>query len=298
MKKLKSDIYLNQFFKSLDFNDWLKYFSCSVWEQLRSNYINSSIKISEIRITERLIEEIYELFINDIPLPLRLFHSKKESTNGNDIEIVIPISNNRYILFPCQAKKIYFPSESYKVISHTPKKTGIVQITTLLDYAENRVRGIPLYLFYNFVNKKFDTKRFEKEFYGCTLMGANTLYEKFYDLNKNKLQKPKFYDILDDVNPLIILEHFLGGNFSTKLIEDIFGKFNTRIKSYSEAELIKVGIWDEWLPSVEEESGGRNVAVTEIRNILSEKTNIIQYPFNPKYRIMITPYTITNRQNF
>jgi hypothetical protein len=294
---MKSKTYKSTFQESLDFTDWLKYFSSSVWEQLRKNYINRSIKSGETRITGRLIEEIYDMFIDDIPLPLRLFHSKKESTNGNDLEVIIPISNNRYILFPCQAKRIYYPANNYQAISHPSKKMGTEQIVSLIKYAKD-VGGIPLYLFYNFVNRRFDTKDLEKELYGCTLMSADKLYEDFYDTELKKLQTPKFIDILNDVNTFSILGKFLNGKASSQLIEQTFGKSNIRIKSYSESDLLRLGLWDEWLPSIEEDSSGRKVSVPEISTTLSEKSNVIQYPFSPKYRIMITPYTITKRQNF
>jgi len=59
-------------------------------------------RISETTITEQLIYNV-ENGTDDQNYPIRLFQSKKENVNGNDMEIFINTGNG-YLLLPCQAK--------------------------------------------------------------------------------------------------------------------------------------------------------------------------------------------------
>jgi len=153
----KSTIYKNKFEESGILTDLLAYLSTHTWEKLKFSSMQSSeySKIYETDISNFLVSEIAEATLEH-PLPIRLFHSKKESVNGNDFEVIIPIATNQYILFPCQAKRLYVANEQnnnfdaqYEALGHVTGSAKTLQILSLLNYAKKNY-GFPLYLFWYF----------------------------------------------------------------------------------------------------------------------------------------------------
>ena len=102
--------YFTTFTRSQNIRDLLAWFSVYVWESLEfaTQEPNEISKVDERTITNDLVNCIAKLIKKDeIPLPIRLFHSKNEKTNGSDIEIVVKISKNKNLLFVCQSKRLY-----------------------------------------------------------------------------------------------------------------------------------------------------------------------------------------------
>ena len=295
---MRKDIeYLSKFRKSFDLKDLFYYISFHAWERLEL-YSKVSSKVGEEELTNILVSEILSALCRErVQLPIRFFHSKKESLNGNDLEIVIPLSNGKYIIMPCQAKRLYVETArnnnllaQYTAIHHplnrkTPNEKE--QICYLLEYAQ-RVEGFPLYLFYNYTEHQvaISPKYPKKELYGCTLASAYHVFEGYY---ANKKMSPfKFQDIHPPAKPFISL---LDKGLLTQL-NTIFGvstNFNkSDPKHYTEVELLRESWWDEKCPPLSVPISRRGATQT-LEDMLKNKNSSIteEHPFNPKYRIMI-----------
>jgi hypothetical protein len=226
----------------------------------------------------------------------RIFHAKDETTNGNDLEIVIPIDESRCIIMPCQAKRLYVEKANnnlkakYTAIHHPvnrKKPDEKEQICCLLEYAQ-KCGGFPLYLFYNYTEFEVDLneKYLEKELYGCTITSAYHVFEEFYDAISKKISPFTFQDIHPPAKPLLsLLDKQMLPELRTFL--GTSKKFN-KLKPYKDKELLEQNWWDEKCPplSVPIQRRGASQSLDEIlKNNYSNITE--EYPFNPKYRIMI-----------
>jgi hypothetical protein len=305
---MRKDIhYLTKFHESHNLTDLIYYISFYAWMRLETSS-ESSASIKEEEITNTLVFEILNILKQRrVQLPIRFFHAKKERVNGNDLEIVIPIKDNKYIIMPCQAKRLYVDNvknnsePKYTAIHHLVNKekpTEKEQICCLLEYAQ-KWGGFPLYLFYNYTKNQVEIneKYPNRELYGCTIASAYHVFEnyKFFVNNSLRIAPFTFQDIHPPAKPLIsLLDSQLFSNLSTFLGESI--SFN-KLQIYKQEDLLKQDWWDETCPPISGDIPRRNQRIPTVKEILENKNpNIIEeYPFNPKYRIMILNKSEINR---
>ncbi|MFK7905155.1 MAG: DUF6615 family protein, partial [Chitinophagales bacterium] len=188
MKKSKQ--YFTTFEKSHQLKDWLAYFSALTWEEYSFTHKSPVLKTYETETTNCLVKKLFEVIL-DYPLPIRIFQSRNERVNGNDLELVLPHKKNKYIRFFCQAKRIEFdktyPNGKYH-LSRTQKNDKTEQIERLLKYGENK-KGFPIYMFYNYSEEKIPLDKSvngNQELYGCTLTSAHYLAAQYLDNGKMK----------------------------------------------------------------------------------------------------------------
>ena len=208
---------------------------------------------------------------------------------------------------PCQAKRLYAENTKnnlnakYATVHHLvnrDKPAEKEQISCLLEYAQEW-GGFPLYLFYNYTENQVEIneKYPHRELYGCTLASANHVFENFKTLVNNKIRIVPFtfQDIHPPAKPLL---SFLETQMLVQL-KTFFGSsisFN-KLKVYSENDLLKQDWWDEKCPPISGKIPRRNEPIKSVQEIIQNKNfnSHEEYPFNPKYRIMILRKPEINR---
>ena len=236
--------------------NFLQYISISTWHRIAFARNRAGFKIYETTLTQNLLFEL-RLFCDLFPgTSIRMFEAINESINGNDIEFAIK-TNQGYLLAPLQAKLLY-NSNKYNAMEHGN------QINDLIAYA-NRIKGIPLYLLYNYYienqfnfNGKFCSVDFTEEQFGCSLVSANYLRTNFAfnrtDRNGNlKWTIPSFLDLHpQNAIPLFTIGCCRDSNsdvpetLSVLFNQDVSNQIsNEEINVYSEDELT---LKDEWRP--------------------------------------------------
>jgi hypothetical protein len=310
----KSEEYKKHFQKSQSLGDLLAYFSVLTWEKYTKvkNY-PTILSTNEVCINELFVETIVEAIL-DYNVPIRLFHSKDETANGNDFEMILPFNKYQYLLFPCQAKRMYVKNDKYDAISHLvkPKTSNIKreQILSLLEYAEEK-KGFPLYFFYNYTPNNFQHQKIEeysdisdKELFGCTMLSAFHIFDNFFTENK-RLKRMSFGDIHPPAMPLFKLANLYNNDFiSNDKILSVFGKFDSQehdeelsnMDAYDLDTLSKMDIIDrKWIEIYPTDKTRYTVIdtspITNKEIILTKNENV----FNPKYRIIFTPEIINSK---
>lgn len=294
---MRKDIdYLSQFRKSYKLKDLFYYISFFAWERLEL-YSKLLSKVGEEEITNTLVSEILSALCQEnAQLPIRFFHAKDETANGNDLEIVIPIDDRRCIIMPCQAKRLYVENANsnnnlnakYTAIHHPVRKlNGKEQICCLLEYAQ-KWGGFPLYLFYNYTEHEVEINAEypKKQLYGCTLASAYHVYEGYYNALNEKISPFTFQDIHPPAKPLLsLLDKQLLSELKTFLGTSI--SIN-RLKAYKDADLLEQNWWDEKCPPLSVPIQRRSASQSLLEILKNNYSNTKEeYPFNPKYRIMI-----------
>lgn len=144
-----------------------------VWNRMKFADITRS-KISETTLTENLLYMINKYRNASKDNSVQILESTNEKTNGNDLEIYLEITKNRYILLAIQAKKLHIKKQKYTTINHKVKTN--YQIDLLLNYASDK-EGLALYLLYNYAQHCTYTN---KEYFGCTLIEALNIKDIYY----------------------------------------------------------------------------------------------------------------------
>jgi hypothetical protein len=257
------------------FSHWLAAFSVEVWEDLEILHnLGKELRYGETTITEKLVMGLLKAIKDDkIPMPIRMFHSTDEKANGSDIEIIVEIAPNRYVIFPCQAKKLYVQEKGstpkYETFFHNKGE----QKKKLIAYAE-KIKGFPLYLLYNY-SKTFKEK--DKELYGCTLISAIHLADKGTEIP----QKPTFDDLHPPAQPLRTIMDIR----TLAALNKEYGQISCHsAKPYTKIEIKNKELWYELAPIKT-----RFASSVDIKELL--KTNLltnIDDDFNPSFRIIIT----------
>lgn len=269
---------------------WLNSFSVNTWERIEFVRTRNRLKIFETTVTQNLLFEITKLS-EAIRLPIKMYESVSERTNGNDLEILLQTKKG-YILFPCQAKIIY-PHDRYQQLAHVVG--GREQINLLIEYAKDK-GGIPMYLFYSYCsNQKWHKEvqnliPFDIRYYGCSLVNAETIKSKFCEPDKAnneyiKWQIPTFRDIHPQLaEPLFVLgdseNRFLSVGELIKKVAKTDANGNERV--YSEEEIREDPAWRELVPSAQI---GRTNEERENRNRFVQGD---EEGFNPKFRFVFT----------
>jgi hypothetical protein len=286
---LISQIYHNRFKQTPTLSNWFSYFSAKTWERLALSKVGSSVRYGEVTITENLVIELAEAMLST-KLPVRLFHAINEPQNGNDLEIVIPVGKDAYIILPCQAKVLYPPNDTYKQIDHISHKTGIRQIKKLREYAQkDSIKGHPMYLLYNNIRDKDYLKDNYKdipsdpELFGCSIISAEFIFKNFCNPHTYEFTKiPTFKDLHMPAKPLNIIAESMNADFFSRFKEQYDDSINISVASYTESEIKKKGLWQEIDPS----SITRNMPYNPL--IVAAQSYDNMDVFEPKFRILLT----------
>lgn len=294
----KYEFYQEKFRKSHQLEDFLNYFSAYVWYRLklRATYPSAASKADETEFTNLLVSELCAITYEDeIPLPIRILHSLNENTNGNDIELVLAIAKDKYLKFPCQAKRLHLKNEkkvsdaSYSEIWYKPKKSPIYQINTLRKYAKTKL-GYPLYMLYNFSDKDRINQNYpDNELFGCTLVSAEYIAEQHF------LENLHFTDIHPPGKPLSSITTIDQTNLH--VIDNLWGKTKKEpcMKIYTYNEILNEPGFIELNPPtyVDKRFIFSDKSLSEI---LSNSQIISTETYNPKFRIIITKEPIPHRK--
>jgi hypothetical protein len=245
---------INNFGKKPTLCSLLQLLAVETWNRIEFSRTRKGLKIFETTITQNILFEFLkfkELFPR---IPISMFEAHNEPVNGNDIELVIR-TNSGYILSPLQAKIIY-NSNKYFSMAHGN------QINDLIGYANN-IGGVPLYLLYNYVPSHIGIKSsrlcgidYSKEQFGCSLISAHFLKEKFAFKRKMKDGNHKWkIPSFSDLHPLFAIPWFILGccrNNSSDLdatinllmnTKNIEAKSKFKIRSYTYNELLSDNRW-------------------------------------------------------
>ena len=127
-----------------------KRISADIWERIEQSWIHK-VRLGEETLTDLLILDLARY----APEGVRLFQTPKaqEAQCGTDLEIIIS-TGGRFIALAIQAKKLY-RSGRYDHLNARVGGTNFPQIDILERYSR-RVRAIPLYLLYNFVDETWE----------------------------------------------------------------------------------------------------------------------------------------------
>ncbi len=119
----------------------------------------------------------------------------REGKEGFDWEFWIGSHQNGWWRYSCQAKKLDLKINKYKSLRHRVKKTGKYQIEVLEDFSK-RNNSIPIYCFYNYVNKSKISSFWhcnldpEAEQFGCSVVPLHIVKEA------HKARKKKSFEAL------------------------------------------------------------------------------------------------------
>lgn len=274
--------------------DWLKGFSFNIWEKLYIVFTSSRLKLSETTITQDLVFNFF-MISKYHESHVYIYESTDEKANGNDLEILVDTPKGFLKLVvqaKCIKKNLRYPSVAHMV--------GIdQQIDLLLKYSKKH-KAIPLYLFYN-TDTRFSLEEnllptsIRKELFGCSLVHANQLKDKFFGkrINKHGFKAWKIPSF-DDINPSISVPfHVLACDMLSMSAKEIvthpvFGKSSLNdFKFFSFQEIKSDPNWNDLLPPA---AIGRITVPAvdlEINRGFSRKENNIS-GFNPSYRIVIS----------
>jgi hypothetical protein len=294
----KANTHLSKFYKTKDIIHWFAAFSNHVWDELEfaSKFDKSISKTDEREFTNELVRGIAKLIHRDeIPIPVRLFHSPKEGVNGSDLEIILQLGKDKNLIFACQAKRLYVETDAAKKNNLNAKyaqlnyKKGL-QKKQVIDYAE-RVNGFPLYLLYNYSEHDFNINSFypNKELYGCTLINA-------YNLEENPPESPVVSNLHPPAVPLVSIVKFK--NIPT--LNMLWGKSSSEHNAQfiSDKKIFDDGRWYEIAPPLYPPK--RFVSSINMQELLKGNINLngvsVERPFNPKFRIVFTQDIIEDRK--
>ncbi|WP_052599999.1 DUF6615 family protein [Aureispira sp. CCB-QB1] len=300
----KQEAYLNKFYQNGLLKDWLAYFSVYVWEELQfsAKQRNEISKVDERELTNKLIRELARIINEEkIHLPIRLFHSKNEKTNGSDIEIIYAFEENKNVIFPCQAKRLYV-DKSQKNISKAKysafwHKTNNVhekfQIKALLDYAYS-LCAYPLYLLYNYSEEEsINSLYHEKELLGSTLISAQYIAEQYF--NEHFEENLTFGHLHPPAKPLHSITEVKEQDMNSFWGND---KKELPVKFYTDAEILKQTGWVEMNPPADSPPQ-RFVKSVSINEFMNNSVVINPRIFAPRFRIFITKEPIyLRKRNF
>jgi hypothetical protein len=259
---------------------WSKLFSAYVWERIGFCKLVAKMNVFETSITQELLYQFWQLAHNS-KLPIQLYQSKDEKANGNDIEIAIQTKQG-YFLVPCQAKIV---GKNSRYVAFRHQVNGAYQLDTLLTYGR-KVRGLPLYLMYNFHNIPYQNQAIESlhsldiRELGCSLHPAVLLKTDYSISLTGKLSIPNFYDLHRKMTiPFSRLFCTVG---TTRILEETNTNLST-IEFYTEGDLTDPDYWQDLAPLA---AIGRIPPVEEPR--FTESPAATATSFNPMFRVLLS----------
>ena len=267
----------------------LRDLSQETWQRIQFARSRKGLKIYETTITQNLLFELHRQGSNNL---ISIFEAIDEKTNGNDIELYIPYKTG-FIFLPTQSKIIY-KGGNYPRMEHGD------QIKDLIQYA-NQMKGIPLYLLYNFIpnvslNNVICGITCTNEDYGCSVIGAKFLLNTFAYKRKDKNGNQK-WNIPDfnDLHPYPAFPWFLPFccDLSTdekqkkvrgKFFSNFFGSDFDEVKIYSKGELEEN---KDWSPiNFDKEAIGSELKVNKSNDSDLKIEELNNKTFSPKFRVI------------
>lgn len=254
------------------------------WERIGFARTRKGLKIFETTITQNILYEFHKYCDQNPHTPIRMFEAINEPLNGNDIELIIQTSGG-YVIAPLQAKIIY-KTDNYPAMDHGN------QINDLITYAKN-VGGVPLYLLYNHYLDTFTHNgnlcgiKFSKEQYGCSLVSAYYLLNKFafnrFDKSGNpKWTIPNFIELHPDIAvPWYVLGCCRFSKANTDSTVNLIN--NTKVHSVSLKHEIHTYQYEDL--NLEQNWKPLNTTRLNLENDLSKENNS---QYLPKYRIILS----------
>lgn len=170
--------------------NFAKLISLDFWNRiLFSRSVKGKFRVSETTFTENLVYSFF-LIAASKTLPVKIFQSNNEKTNGSDLEILLQF-NSGVVKFPCQSKIIY-AIQRYGALYH--KVGNRLQVDLLLHYA-SRIGGYPIYMLYNYdSNMPSKLKKVTggvDQFWGCSIGSAKEIKSTFF----GRKTPPTFHDM-------------------------------------------------------------------------------------------------------
>jgi hypothetical protein len=264
-------------------SDWGELFAMLTWQKIGFCRHAAKLNLHEVTITQDLLFSFWQLAMHS-PLPVQMYQSTNEKTNGNDLEIAVQ-TDSGFILFPSQAKML---AVSNRYLSINRHKKGAYQIDRLLAYSK-QIKGFPLYLFYNFCTDANAIHALEDKYetsidkLGCSICPAMILKHHFFDSDLKKWRIPSFYSVHNlFYSPLSLFLRGAGQRFEQ--LQSLFEITPGTVRFYTQAELTDKKLWKDLapLPSI-----GRISPVRETVQFFnpSEETT---GPFRPRFRILLS----------
>jgi hypothetical protein len=265
-------------------SDWLKGFSIETWMRIRFSINNWTPKTLETTITQNLLFDFYN-YAEQRTLPIKIFESRDEHSNGNDLEIVVETSMG-YLILPTQAKII---NKNFRYPGVKYKNAKGYQLDLLLDYARKK-RGIPLYLFYNSCNDARIAARITKlvdssvVFFGCSIANAHQLKAKYYHAPKNRINGrwtiPDFEGIHSSIG--LPFHHLADSDLSGWAAGHQSGSGDT-VEFYTGRQIMADPAWRNLLPEGIGFISGARVSRPDAISIPDRAEPV----FNPRFRLVI-----------
>ena len=275
-------------------SDWFKIFSTKVWNRLHFSYNVASLSCNETTLTENLLFEFYRLG-KEYSQSIQLYESKDERINGSDMELFVECQEG-FVCMPIQAKRLY-PSGKYEKIKY--KNSEHYQIDALLEYSK-KVKGLPLYLFYNynyhntlfeFLNETIPKHyfylddidsnifaSFPYELFGCTIADASKTCELISEIDS---KIPKFDTLhCGTAVPLYMLGELACGFIDLDHFQALI-HHKSKLKYYPKSFVENEGFWRNITPPTM--LGGLPNERETIQSIPVELLN----DFQPKYRLVL-----------
>lgn len=265
------------------------------WYRIGFSRTRPGLKIHETTITQNLVYELNLLKSVLSGLNFSIFESTNERANGDDLEILIKSSNGSYITFAVQSKILYhnLPLKSkgiknltdgkYREMRHyVGKKKKLNQVDLLLSYA--RTNGhIPIYLLYNYVQTRYETSTkckisFEEDQYGCSIISAQYLKDRFQISDGNLPRTVKFSELHPDVaQPWFVLACCFPNKNIEEIVKELGGiKLDYEVKFIPEGIVMDDPRWRPIRDASENFYRQFNFGLERLSN-----------DFNPMYRIVL-----------
>ena len=149
--------------------DELKRLSIETWNRIGFARTRPGLKIYETTLTQNLLFSLRQFQEDCNIYSLQMYEATDERINGNDLELIVQTPSG-YVRIPTQAKLLY-TNLKYVAINHNG--TTRYQVDDLISYA-SIIRGIPMYLFYNYVPHHNNLRE-----HGCTMMKADYILNNF-----------------------------------------------------------------------------------------------------------------------
>jgi len=177
------------------------------WWRIQFSRSTPRMKIHETTVTQNLIYEMQLLKKRYKIKGFTLYESTDEKANGDDLELRVLHRNGKVYTYALQAKIIYhtfskkahlLQSGTYTQFKHYVGKghSRKNQIDLLLKYAKKPAHGyIPLYLLYNYISRRFGTKGYARECFGCSAVSAYYLKANYAITDGNLAANVKFKDL-------------------------------------------------------------------------------------------------------
>lgn len=240
------------------------------------------MNIFETSITQELIYQFWQLDLNT-NLPVSIYQSTDEKTNGNDLEICIQTPRG-YLIVACQAK-IVDKNSKYRHITH--KANGNYQIDQLLDYCA-RIKGLPMYLFYNYHDDDYENKWLEKQHklriqeLGCSFYPAAKLKKTYWRSYTTRQSIPGFYRLHSSIAmPFSRIFCTVG---TSKILEELETPLS-QVHFYTDEELRDSERWRSLVPAA---AIGRVSNLSRNQETEQPKPEEPPMSYNPKFRVLLS----------